>query len=506
MEGSPSPATPDLQLPPHMNDITAMATADRHQPNVASVPVAGSKAGDAHTGLSQRVERLAVAPAAAALHSQADKDRQTALADLLEEALLANEVYLRALAAAALPSGEELANNILHDQAAFVHGMLALGFRSGCDDPWRQLGVAKLEGPAPTEEGIQARLRLGQDLLSWAGRTTWGGKIAEALRQQSQALMAAATRCTTALPEVVAERKKVRPGNWDRWQEAEPGLGAWLAGIVPSAAVDRRRWRLLPMLSNELQVEPGPGIEAPIAARELLRHLSGDAVRIADFMDTKTAEGWVLWAPATTPELVKLLTAYRKHLARRVDGRHFGLWLLAGRSPLPVVSDEHFLDLWVSPLWDPKHADVVEEVVILNEPVRCVLTGPTNPYMADQTVAIVKLGPAGGPPAMRRISWQPSLTTLAPCTFVVVDVPRRVGIQVERRLRQRGSCQVLRWEGHCHHQARLGSLPGSSSAATCRPRRRQGRILASWPDHFVWSSGGTTSTTARLRSMTMGPR
>jgi hypothetical protein len=172
------------------------------------------------------------------------------LQDLLEDQILANEAFISSGIMSGGLAGPLAARRILDNSETFQQQLLTLGFAMANPCPWRRLGIGKLEGPPPTLEFVLARGRLGLDLVALARRTSWAATAP--LEDMLGDLQSAMLACEVALPEAIAERKRLRidKGGWGRWKELDPLLDEWLVNALP------RDTRLLTHLSN---VKLGPG-------------------------------------------------------------------------------------------------------------------------------------------------------------------------------------------------------------------------------------------------------
>ena len=409
---------------------------------------------DGETGLTQDMQdmgRDSSLPPGLTLPSQAivPDHRTSALRNMVEEALLRNDVYLRAISPAGQVADAAMAETMLKSADLFIDTMKKLGFDFDSADPWQQLGLAKLEGPETTLEMILARAQLGRDLLQLAVAAPWGQACHGDLHSGLTKVEMAAASCEATLGEVLAERKKTRPGTWDRWMEGEPAFGAWLAAYLQRPDQPRKTWRVLTDLSNEYGVHrtAGSPTVSPLEARQYLKHLSGDVVRIADYMGTVSDEGWVLWAPATGQELTKLLAAYRKHLVKHQGGDHFRMILLLRHAPVARLPPQLLLDLWQSPAWDGKQEELVERITLLEEPVHCVISGAINPLCTAHTVALVHLGPGSRLAEPQWESWRPTWSLGSGSAYVIIDVPKHKALTIESKLFVHVGREVTRWEG-----------------------------------------------------------
>ena len=439
--------------------------------------------------------------------------RMDALQDMVEDALLRHEVYIGALSPTGAPQGQLCAATMYGSSGSFDDGLVALGFDVTAAEPWRRLGLARLEGPAPTLESIADRARLGRDLLELGVRAPWARQRIGELRDLQDGIAGAAAHCEQDLGAVQVERRRARPVKWGQWMEAEPALGRWIA--TQTAAQPEKTWRILTSLSNAYDVTPdvqGP-IVPPLEARRCLQYLSGDVNRMATFMDTVAGEGWVIWAPDGQEELGKLLSAYRRHQVRAAGRDRFRLVLLLRHPPVPGdIGPDLLLDLWRSPVWEDRNQDVVEAVRILREPVGCVISGSANPICLPQTIAVVQLGEASGKVLPSVQSWRSSLTAQGASGYVVVDCPRGAGIRTERLLQRAAIEQICRWEGPLPSPGSAKDAPRvifrgyfahpDVAAIDHRLVVRQVRLLAPDPSILVGSSAIYGTGAAMIAELT----
>ena len=84
-----------------------------------------------------------------------------------------------------------------------------LAYTPNATDSWLKLGMSAYEGPTPTEQAIQARLRSAQLLCSLGESASWSTADKEQARIASEQFQLAAAQCADALPNVIQERKRL---------------------------------------------------------------------------------------------------------------------------------------------------------------------------------------------------------------------------------------------------------------------------------------------------------
>ena len=131
------------------------------------------------------------------------------LASMLEEHLISNDRYLSSGVRAGRFHHDLHAHRLHVDLDHLTPGLRRLGFELDEACPWRQLGLAKLEGIPPELHAIVSQARLGRDILAVALVTPWGREGAAAIRIHAaqRRLEDAAAACEKDLLQVLAERR-----------------------------------------------------------------------------------------------------------------------------------------------------------------------------------------------------------------------------------------------------------------------------------------------------------
>ena len=158
---------------------------------------------------------------------------------------------------------------------AMGQGFSALGYQLDHPCPWRQIGLAKEEGPEPTMETLERRARLLRNLLTAAATQPWAPAAEEQLLRAGARVQLARSTCFQELDAVLTKRKKSRLQVWPRWLELEPSFMQTLPNLLPLG----RSSITLTNFSNLMQKDAPelPYTTTPAGTRELARKLVGDA-------------------------------------------------------------------------------------------------------------------------------------------------------------------------------------------------------------------------------------
>ena len=134
----------------------------------------------------------------------------------------------------------------------------------------------------------------------------------------------------------------------------------------------------------------------------------------------------------------------------------FWLWLwllqllLRLLDPAPGLENPQLLlDLWRSPALEGKYADIVKQIKVLEQPVRCVTSAAAGPRQSLHTVVIVTLSTALPASLPQFASWTEAWQADVNQDYLAVDAPLDQAMAIRRLLHalQQGAGTAVHWEG-----------------------------------------------------------
>ena len=241
---------------------------------------------------------------------------------------------------------------------AMGQGFEALGYQLDHPCPWRQIGLAKEEGPEPTVDALGRRVRLLRNLLTAAATLPWAATAEEQLLRAGARVQLARSTCLQELDAVLARRKKSRLQIWPRWLELEPPFLRALPSLLPLG----RSAITLTNLSELMQRDAPdlPYTITPARTRELTRRLVGDAGQVAQTLTQLQRQEELMWAPPDRETLQRLLAGLQGAHQASPDPPDLRHTLLVALDVLPGCDKAAaVLDVFSHPAldrrWDPLH-------------------------------------------------------------------------------------------------------------------------------------------------------
>jgi len=187
---------------------------------------------------------------------------------------------------------------------AGLRGILhKLAFDVDAADIWRRLGLAALDGPAPSAAVIGSRVRLGKLICDMALKTGWADDCKRAARAAGDSLQAAAEACTADLDSVLAARRR-----YNIWKlPLHKELGAKALRLLRRDAIGGAE----DVLTQWSNIAALGDVSADSVA--ITRRLAGLAEKgDPRLWDELAGRRVVLWAPTDSGALGRLLSAFLK--------------------------------------------------------------------------------------------------------------------------------------------------------------------------------------------------
>ncbi|CAK0910358.1 unnamed protein product, partial [Prorocentrum cordatum] len=297
---------------------------------------------------------------------------------------------------------------------AALHTILKkLGYAEAAPDPWQSLGFARNDGPEPSAQSVAARARTAIQLCELSRKANWS----EADRAKAEAALqhfsAASDTCTTELPDVLRESRRVRTGKLPLWKE----VGKEALEMLRQCAGGQDVWFLTQWSSILSSPQPGAwDVHSTRAAATLLE--KGDE-NIWEQLADKHVVAWI-------PEDPNATSRCRASLLRRVAAgqKPASLKLIA---PLPLFLGAHkvgtILDNWWSPLLGESWAPLVRRCEFSDYPMELILPGPTTPRHAKMGLAVFTIAFSRERAAPTMLNFRPPLLqTEAAATPVTFDM------------------------------------------------------------------------------------
>ena len=344
---------------------------------------------------------------------------------------------------------------------AMGQGFSALGYQLDHPCPWRQIGLAKEEGPEPTMETLERRARLLRNLLTAAATQPWAPAAEEQLLRAGARVQLARSTCLQELDAVLTKRKKSRLQVWPRWLELEPSFMQTLPNLLPPG----RSSIILTNFSNLMQKDAPelPYTTTPAGTRELARKLVGDAGQVAQTLTQMRKQEVLIWAPPDREALQRLMAGLqRAHLASR-DPLDLRLTLLIALDVLPGCDTAAaVLDIFSHPALDKRWEPLRKATQFVLQPVRCVLTGRNGPLYSTRSLLALTFDHSEAPSVTGIYGWRTPLLTIASEGFVLVDCPTYVCGHTHHTLVHLGIHGIIKWEGPLRSPGSCSSRPRST--------------------------------------------
>ncbi|CAK0805666.1 unnamed protein product, partial [Prorocentrum cordatum] len=177
-----------------------------------------------------------------------------------------------------------------------------LAYGLGASDPWVCLGLARFEGPVPSEQLIAARLRTALALCDLTGKAPLDEEGHASIHKIADEFRAAALACEKELLGVLAERKRLKPIRLQFWKE----LGTAARALLCSPVAPGCRVTLLAQWSSVLP-DCGDSVNFVDISR-----------RVSELLEKGDEKAWdltacqhvVAWAPDDAGALARLLAAF----------------------------------------------------------------------------------------------------------------------------------------------------------------------------------------------------
>ena len=191
-----------------------------------------------------------------------------------------------------------------------------------------------------------------------------------------------------ALPEVVRARSQEQIGLAPAHAEPSPALLRYQYGL---ASQQGPTWRVAAMLSNvqAMSLADFPSVLPISQARGLYEDLvkgPDRGVPALRALSQSLPQGRVfMWSPGDHAQLGRLFSPYQAAAALGFPIPDISLLALCDAFP-GVTSPEALMDLWRPPSVEDKWQHIRESLELLQEPDRCVITGPTGPRVRSHQI------------------------------------------------------------------------------------------------------------------------
>ena len=377
----------------------------------------------------------------------ADPSNTDLLGELLEQEVLAHFDYVQATQQTRVRTSSIQPTKILSDWVSLRDGLQALAYEPGAACPWNRLGVGKNEGPSPSLDQIERRVRFAVLLASASQQPSWSQSDRDAAEQFQQEVEAARKDCIDQLGDVLKSRRKVKGWQLPRWQEPSLDLLQYMVEQVQAAG---DAWRIALHMSNlqGISFENSPQTLPPAEARLVLGGLCKGPSTGVQVLSRFDAGGVVTWAPQESDALHRLVAAYKEYATSASSTAGCQLVLLIPHDPYPECSSpSQILDLWWHPILGDKFSSLVKRVQFLRQPTCCVFSTETSPIYHNKALVMVTLALhlAVEPPLLSQ--WRPTLATVGDEITVVVDCLAETAVKTQRALRGATVSGLIRWEG-----------------------------------------------------------
>ena len=343
-------------------------------------------------------------------------------------------------AAPRVPTWQELT-----DEHALMRLLHVLAYNIEDADPWKMLGLARLEGPKPTVSMPYSRRDVAIKLLGAIPEqlmTTQGQSYINNIRDKLEKACAA---CCDDINIVLRERKLLKGQQCriiPRWQEPSAEIMAFLTEQIPASSTTKIALHLSNILAyDHSRVSCSLDVEA---TRQLHTHLCGTAGEIEQALTSWKGRELITWAPQDNGQFQQVAMAMRVLNCRGIAPSK--LILAVPLEPYPgcgQISD--FLDIWSHPILGAKWRDTLQGTVILAQPTRIVVSGLHGPMHRIKNIALFTLAPTNGrEPERQLVDWRNTTFKYDVGPVIIVDVPETHAHEVREHLATASVPGVLR--------------------------------------------------------------
>ena len=353
------------------------------------------------------------------------------LADLLENIALQSSETLAARQAA----GVSLAVNTYSDTTSFeslLETFRGLAFEVDAEDPWRILGIPKYEGPIPTKDMVDARVRDGK-LVATLAKKSWEEHDYQRAAAIPNILEKAKEDVLRELPKVAREVKKLSNDgrSTPRHLEASPELV--LECLSMGGHVATQLSNLQGMDLTAMKMSGNDKVVSIGDARALYCEVTKGAKQAAAALKHYRDGGITMWAPSDGRRLQYLLAAMMEIAVSR--DFEVTLRMLVPHAPFPSCSTpELVLDLWSHASLGVKWKPLLRQVDFLRQPTRCVFSGAYGPLHHVKAVAIMTFATSGPSGGKRIRDWMPTILAFEEQPAIIIDFPTEAELQVKQSL------------------------------------------------------------------------
>ena len=152
-----------------------------------------------------------------------------------------------------------LGTQIFQDWATLQQVLHALHYRLEHHCPWRQLGVARMEGPMPSQDMVDLRLFKFRTLMTVHRPVTWTDRDTELATRAAGKLEAAYKEVIEALPLILQARRRHPTQLAPAYAEVPHHL---LCSATAAMQARGPNWRSAIMLSNTQEIPWRPCLDA----------------------------------------------------------------------------------------------------------------------------------------------------------------------------------------------------------------------------------------------------
>jgi len=218
------------------------------------------------------------------------------LQSLLQEHIADHFEYISAVRLSQEQPAELCASNMYAGWAQFAVSLKALGFDLDATCPWKFLGLGKDEGPEPSMDMIEQRVRFATSLTLACMLRPWAGAVTDCINALITKLENCRMTCVSELEGLVRRRRRMRKETWPRWLELEMDFITFLTSRLSSPLG-------VPAVLSQLSNLQGldfyllPNVYTPAKSRTALNALTCDARKGAEFLTSFAQGSLIMWGP-----------------------------------------------------------------------------------------------------------------------------------------------------------------------------------------------------------------
>jgi len=172
----------------------------------------------------------------------------------------------------------------------------------------------------------------------------------------------------------------------------------------------------------------------------------------------------IIWAPQDTSAMLGIIAGYRRLLTHTtLQVPDINLTVLIPYDALPGCTDsQHIVDLLWHVCLDKKWKSFRKATQIINDPIRCIFSGPSGPIYQTKSILAVTFAPPGNFVPELCLPWRDPIVRMGSGNFLIIDVTDEQTIPLHNALLDISLPGIIHWEGPLRSPASRADCPRNS--------------------------------------------